>query len=95
MNRYEWREILSLAPADILLWLATGCLVAMRFINDPFKDSILAVAALILSVTACFVGMKRDERVSELSNRLKKYSYPACLIIIIILISLNFFKWNT
>lgn len=90
MNRYEWREILSLAPADIILWLASGCLIMMRFTSDPVKDSILAASAIILSSASCFIGMKRDERVSEMTNRLKKISYPLFMILTIILVYVNF-----
>jgi len=95
MNKYEWRELLSLAPADILLWAASGCLIGMKFINDPVKDSILAAAAVIMAIAACFIGMKNDERVSKLTNRLKKISYPVCLIVVILIIFLNFLKWNS
>jgi len=94
MNKYEWRELLSLAPADILVWGACGCLTGMRLLADPVKDSILAALAVILAIASCFVGMKRDDRVSELTNKLKKISYPVCLIIVIFIIFLNFMKWN-
>lgn len=94
MNKYEWRELLSLAPADILLWGAGGCLIGMKFINDPVKDSILAAVAVTLAIASCFVGMKKDERVSVLTNRLKKISYPVCLIVVVLIIFLNFLKWN-
>lgn len=90
MNRYEWREILSLAPADILLWVASFILVVMKFTSDPVKDSILAVSAIILSSASCFIGMKRDERVSEMTNRLKKISYPLFMVLTIILLYVNF-----
>lgn len=94
MNKYEWRELLSLAPADILIWGSVGCIIGMRFLKDPVKDSILAAVAVIFSIAACFVGMKKDDRVSVLTNRLKKISYPICLVIVIFIIFLNFMKWN-
>lgn len=95
MNKYEWRELLSLAPADIMIWGSTACIVGMRLIKDPVKDSILAAVAIIFAIVACFVGMKKDDRVSALTNRLKKISYPVCLVILIFIIFLNFMKWNS
>jgi signal peptidase I len=83
----EW---LSLTYADVLVYLAFGAAIAMFFVQHVGLDILLAVTALTLALTSCFVGMKRDSRVSNFTNTAKWVGYPICVIFIVLLIFFHY-----
>jgi hypothetical protein len=40
------------------------------------------------------MGMKKDDRISSLSNTVKTIGYPLCVVAVIVLTYINFTKWN-
>lgn len=81
----ELRAWLGLAPADLPVWCAGICILVMNIAEDPVIDWAMAAAALILTLIACFMGMKRDKHLSDFSNAMKKITYPLCVAAVIAL----------
>lgn len=81
MGNRELREWLGITFADLLVYLATAAIVAMFFVSDPTADFILAAAGVVLAITACPLGMKRDPDVSGFTNAVKLVSYPVCVFL--------------
>ena len=90
----ELREWLGLASADLPVWCAGICIIVMYILHQPLIDWIMAVIAFILTIAACFMGMKPDDRLSGFSNRLKKISYPLAVVGVIFAAYINFTRWN-
>lgn len=90
MNKNEVKEWLGFTKADIPVWVSATCLLIMIFVKQPVLDWLLAVISLILSVIACFAGMKQDESLSKVTNLAKKFSYPLFVFIVVLVTFLNF-----
>ncbi len=90
----ELREWLGIAPADFPIYLAILCLVIAYFVRDISSDIVLIVGAIVACIVSCFIGMKKDPKVSGFTNGVKLISYPTCLLGCIILSMVNFVFWN-
>lgn len=73
---HELREWLSLAPADLVCYASYGCLIGLYFTPSGWPDWRLGGAAVLLSLLACVIGMRRDDKVSDFTNLMKLISYP-------------------
>lgn len=91
MKNREVAEWLGLTYADMLVNFAFGATVAMFFVQHAGLDILLAVTALTLTLFSCLVGMKRDPKVSDFTNKLKWIGYPASVILIALLIFFHYF----
>jgi hypothetical protein len=94
MKKNELREWLGIAPADIPVWGAFILLGVMYFVKFTMVDIVLSMLAVGLTIFSCFIGMRYDERVSKRINLMKKISYPLCVVLCLVLIYLNFTRWN-
>ncbi len=83
----EW---LGFTYADMLDYLAFGAAIAMFFVRHAGLDILLVVTAFTLAIMACSVGMKRDPRVSNLTNTVKWLGYPISVIIIALLVFFHY-----
>ena len=90
----ELREWLGLAPADFPVYLACLCLVLTYFVKGGILDTFLVLIAIGACIVSCFIGMKKDWRVSGFTNGAKLATYPICLVACIILSLINFKFWN-
>lgn len=90
----DLREWMGVAPADFPVYFAVICVVLAYSISDFALDAILISLAIIACVVSCFIGMKRDEKVSGFTNAMKLASYPICLFACVILGVVNFVFWN-
>jgi hypothetical protein len=90
MNKNELLEWLGFTPAGTAGYLAIGAAVGLYFVQDTLIDIILSGAAFILSIIACVMGAKPDERLSGLTNTVKLISYPALVPLVLLFIYLNF-----
>lgn len=90
----ELKKWFGLRPADLLIYLAGGAVVGMYFVRGLVVDIVLAASALAFCVAACSVGMKWDFRITALSNWMKRLSYPACVLLALFFLYLNFTRWN-
>lgn len=90
MANRELREWLGLTLADLLVAGATLAVMAMYFANDATVDLILAVVAVLLTVAACPLGMKRDPSVSGFTNAVKVASYPSCVLLAVGAIAVHY-----
>lgn len=91
----ELKEWLGIAPADFLVYAAAGAVAGMYYSNDTPLDVVLSLVAGVLCILSCVVGMKTDPRMSRFSNRVKRISYPGCLLVVVLCIILNFTRWNS
>jgi hypothetical protein len=86
----ETLEWLSLAPADIPCWFAAGALVGMRIAGSLFLAIIFAVAAVLLSLTACYFGMPPRDEFGETTNAAKRTMYPLFVVVVVIAVGVIF-----
>ena len=93
-KRKEILEWLSIAPGDIPIWGAGAAILGMYYSNSTVIDTILAVAAFVLAVTGCVIGIKPDPEFSLATNTSKIILYPAAIIACIVIIYFNFVYWN-
>jgi hypothetical protein len=84
MKTREVLEWLSLAPADIPCWLAGGALAWMWFAGSFLFAVVLAGVAILLSLIACYFGMRQRKDFSHLTNQSKVVLYPLFVIVVII-----------
>lgn len=94
MNDAELREWLGLTLADLLVYLAIAAVVAMYFVQDPFVDAGLAAASVGLTLASCPLGMKTKPELSGFMTAVKKVSYPACVVLVLLFVFLNWALWN-
>jgi hypothetical protein len=94
VNR-ELREWFGLTPADALVYLGAAAIICMYFVQSPLADGALSLVALAATIGACPIGMRRDEKVSDLTNQVKKFAYPACVVLALAFIFVNFAAWNS
>ena len=52
------------------------------------------ISFLAATGVACPSGMRRDEKVSDLTNRMKQFAYPSCVLLALAFILINFAVWN-
>ncbi len=90
MKNQELAEWLGLTPAGILLSLAFGAGIGMFFISHPGLDILLAVSAVVLAFLSCIIGVKRNLKVSEFINTLKRITYPACVLFILLIVAAHY-----
>jgi hypothetical protein len=94
MKKNELREWVGIAPADLPVWGAFILVGVMYLVKSAMVDIGLSMLAVGLTIFSCFIGMRYDERVSKRINLMKKISYPACVALCLVLIYLNFTRWN-
>lgn len=90
----ELKEWLGIKPADFVVYVAAGAVVWMYFNKSVTLDVILTVVALVLCSLSCFIGVRPDARLAASTNFLKRVSYPACLVAVLVCVYLNFTRWN-
>jgi len=90
----ELKEWLGIKPADFVVYIALAAVTWMYFTKSVALDFILSVVAVVLCSLSCFIGMRSDVRLSAPTNFLKRVSYPACLVMVLVCVYLNFAKWN-
>ena len=94
VNR-ELREWFGLAPADGLVYLGAAAIICMYFVQSPLIDGVLSAIALAATIGACPIGMRRDEAVSNATNQVKRFAYPACVLLALVFIVINYAAWNS
>lgn len=82
----ELQEWLSLAPADLLCYAAYACLSGLYFTPSGWPDWTLGGTALLLSLIACPIGMRRHDELSEFTNIMKLVSYPLNAVFVLLII---------
>lgn len=90
----ELKEWLGIKPADFVVYGAAGAVVWMYFTTNVALDVTLSVVAVALSSLACFLGVRPDARLAATTNLLKRVSYPAWLVAVLVCVYLNFTRWN-
>jgi hypothetical protein len=90
VKRREILEWLSLAPADIPCWLAVAALLWMWFAGSLLLAIILAVVAILLSLGACYFGMRSRDEFGEVTNMAKLTIYPLFAVAILIAVCVLF-----
>ena len=90
----ELKEWLGVKPADFAVYAALGAVVGMYSNKFVALDIALAVAAVVFGGLSCVLGMRPDARLGTTTNFLKRVSYPAWLVVVIVCIYLNFARWN-
>ncbi len=68
--------------------------MVLYLVNNLTLEIIISVVSILLMLVSCYLGMKHDERVSKTTNIIKKISYPAYFLILLVLLYLNFTQWN-
>jgi hypothetical protein len=94
INSRELREWLGIMPADFLMYGALLGGGALYFVKGLMLEIGISAVSIILALLSCYFGMKHDEEVSKAANIVKKTAYPACFIILVVLLFLNFTQWN-
>ena len=89
IHNREWREWLGLTWADLCVYLALGCLVALFIVEDSHADTLLSFAAVGLALWSCRLGMPSDPEYSELTNLFKVLAYPAVLVLVLLVIGVH------
>jgi hypothetical protein len=89
-SRAELMEWLGLKPADLLVYLSLGAVVAIYFIEDSLWDAFLSGVGILAALVACPIGMKRDPNVSEFTNIVKLVSYIPIAILAILAVALHY-----
>lgn len=92
--KHELREWLSIAPADIPVWVAAGLVIAMYYTHNVVIDVILSILIVGLTLYACILGMKQDNRISRLTNMAKKVFHPLAVLLGLTMIYVNFARWG-
>jgi hypothetical protein len=90
----ELLEWLGITSADLLVYLSAAAVTAMFFVRDQIADAVLAAVGVLLAVAACPIGMKRDPRVSDFTNGIKAWAYPACVILAIGAVIVHYARFN-
>ena len=90
----ELKEWLGIAPADFPVYFAAIAVVVIFFNKNFSIDLILSALAFFCALAACFIGMKKDPKVSDFTNSIKLAAYPLCLVTASFFIVLNFLFWN-
>ena len=90
----EIHEWLSLAPADVPVYIAVACVSAAFFVDAGVLDSLLVLTALICSAMSCVYGMRRNARLSVFTNNAKLFAYPFYVSVCMVAACLNFNYWN-
>jgi signal peptidase I len=81
----ELREWLGLKPADLLVYVAIGAIIAMYFLPAPI-NLIFGIAAVLLALAACPIGMKSSPALSRFTSGAKKVAYPAFVVLALVLL---------
>lgn len=87
MKPHEAFEWVSLAPADILCWLAAGSLVEMWYAESDLLLVLFGFIDLLLSMMGCWFGMRPNKEFSQVTNATKRYVYPIFVIIVMIAVA--------
>src|SRR5262245_11636594 len=95
MKKTEVLEWLSLAPADIPAWLAGGALLGMWFSPNTGLAIACASAAVVLSIVACFLGMRPRTDLSAPTNVAKRVTYPLFVLLVLGCVAWYFLCWNS
>jgi len=90
----ELIEWLGLTGADGLTYLGLASAFASYFVTSIPLDLFLLGTGLILTLTACAIGMKADAGLSRLTNAMKMISYPIWVLAVVIMGISNFIRWN-
>jgi hypothetical protein len=90
----ELMEWLGLTGADGLTYLGLSSAFASYFVSNIPMDLFLLGTGLILTLTACLVGMKADAELSRFTNTMKMISYPIWVLAVVTMGILNFTRWN-
>ena len=90
----ETKEWLGIKPADFAAYCAFAAVVWMYHTNSVALDVILTVVAAALCSLSCFIGMRSDARLAATTNWLRRVTYPACLVAVLVCVYLNFTRWN-
>ena len=90
----ELKEWLGLKPADFLVYVALGAVVWMYYAKSETLDGFLSVVAVVFCGISCFIGVRPDARLTATTNFLKRVSYPAWLVVVLVCVYLNFTRWN-
>ncbi len=90
----ELLEWLGLTPADLLVYLAIAAVGAMFFVHDSAIDLTLAAAGVGLALASCPLGMPRDPDVSNLTNVIKRVSYPLCVVLALVAVAVHYIWFN-
>jgi hypothetical protein len=90
----ELKEWLGIKPADLILYVAGAAVIGMYFNRNVALDIVLSIIAASLCVLSCVMGMRPEPGLSAFSNFVKRVTYPACLVAVLVCIYLNFARWN-
>ena len=90
----ETKEWLGLALADEVVYAGGAFAAATYLVKDPQLDWILLVAALILSLIGCVLGMRWNSEFNIITNLAKVTGYPTMVGIIALIGYFNFTSWT-
>lgn len=85
----ELREWLSLTPADLFCYLGYGFLIGLYFTDTTTGDATLSTLAILASLIACPLGMRRDPQLSDFTNAMKLISYPLNVLLVVTIVIFN------
>jgi NO-binding membrane sensor protein with MHYT domain len=93
-TQHELLEWLGLKPADFLVYGSLAAVGGMFFLREPLWDVVLACLAVVLSIIACPLGMKRDPNLSEFTNKVKLFSYVPFVLMVVGAIVVHYVYFN-
>ena len=90
----ELKEWLGIKTADFIVYAAAVAVFGMYLNKDVWLDIVLAVSAVALCVISCAVGMRPNPQLSAFSNLAKRFSYPTCVVVVLVCVCFNFAYWQ-
>jgi hypothetical protein len=81
MNRRELRELLGVAPADLVSYAGAIALAVPFFSQNPIADYAFSVIGIGFLGLACWIGARPDPALAEWLNIVRLISYPFLLLL--------------
>ncbi len=89
-TKAELIEWFGVAKADWILYIAFILIVVGCFLNNLSLILILFLGGVVLGIYSIVIGTKKNKDLSDLTNLIKKISYPLGMLILIIMIVAKF-----
>jgi len=94
MMNDEFRTWAGLKPGDCAVYASAAMIILMAYCQSVMGDLWLGGLAVVLSVAGCSMGMRRNARVSQLTNGVRIVIYPSWLVFLAYCLWRNFAVWN-
>lgn len=93
MKRREVLEWLSLTPAYLPFWMASGALIAMYLIRHYVFDIVLASIALLAAMIGIVFASRPDPELSQRTAKARSWSVVFFLLLVMAAVAFHFLRW--